>query len=104
MIHPEYWSLMSIYQRLKYGKYDKMGENDIKCYSTLDVENKTVLDIGAYIGDSARLFLKNGAVKVICVEAQEKYARKITDKRCVIVNKKFTLDMLNIYHDCAKLT
>ncbi len=37
-------------------------------YSMVDVKNKTVVDIGAYIGDSSIYFIVKGAERVIAVE------------------------------------
>jgi FkbM family methyltransferase len=37
-----------------------------------DYRNKTVLDVGGYIGDSARFFLKEGARKIVIYEPVEK--------------------------------
>lgn len=42
-----------------------------KEYSFLDVMGKTVIDIGAGIGDSAIYFIENGASRVISVEANQ---------------------------------
>lgn len=38
------------------------------CYGDLDVEGKTVLDIGAFIGDSAVYFASKGAKRVVAYE------------------------------------
>lgn len=40
-------------------------------YGALDVEGRTVVDIGADCGSSAWYFLQKGATKVICYEADE---------------------------------
>ena len=37
-------------------------------YNQLDVRNKVVIDVGAYVGDSAIYFALNGAEKVIAIE------------------------------------
>lgn len=39
-----------------------------KQWSFLNVKNKVVIDVGAYIGDSAIYFVRRGARKVICFE------------------------------------
>jgi FkbM family methyltransferase len=41
---------------------------DTDCFSTIDFQNKTVLDVGGFIGDTASLFSSLGAKKVIIYE------------------------------------
>jgi hypothetical protein len=72
MIHPLDWSVRSIYKRLRYGKINELygffpGEEEIYL-SYLKPDGKIVLDIGAYNGDSAKLFLEHGAKFVHCIE------------------------------------
>jgi hypothetical protein len=102
MIHPQYWSLHSIYIKLFPKKLTVMSPQDIAAYSTLDVRGKTVLDVGAYNGDSARLFLKNGARKVIAIECNPDYARLIDLPDVEVIVEPFRLEHLSIPHDCAK--
>jgi FkbM family methyltransferase len=40
-----------------------------KCYNFFDLKNKTVLDIGGFVGDSAIFFAWKGAKKVVTYEA-----------------------------------
>jgi FkbM family methyltransferase len=40
----------------------------VNVYKELPVQNKTVIDVGANIGDSAIYFALSGAVKIICLE------------------------------------
>jgi hypothetical protein len=40
-------------------------------YTTIDVTNKVILDIGADVGTSAQWFLKHNAKKVICFSMNE---------------------------------
>ena len=101
MIHPQYWSLYSIYNRL-FPKDTVMSPADIKAYNTLDVKDKVVLDVGAYNGDSARLFLKNGAKKVIAVECNPDYAKRINLPNVEVIVEPFRLEHLTIPHDCCK--
>ncbi len=57
---------------LKFTNYESM-ELDIfsqKLYSNLSVKNKTVIDVGGGIGDSALLYRALGAKKVIMIEPQ----------------------------------
>ena len=42
-----------------------------KHYLPIKVKNLTVLDVGAGEGETARLFLENGAAKVICIEPSQ---------------------------------
>ena len=51
-----------------YGWYHVNFVADIDEYSFLDVHNKSVLDIGAFVGDSAILFALRGARRVVAVE------------------------------------
>ena len=57
---------------LKFTNYESM-ELDIfsqKLYSNLSVKNKTVIDVGGGVGDSALLYRALGAKKVIMIEPQ----------------------------------
>ena len=57
---------------LKFTNYESM-ELDIfsqKLYSNLSVKNKTVIDVGGGVGDSALLYRTLGAKKVIMIEPQ----------------------------------
>lgn len=96
------WSIYSVYQRLRYPDYNGMNRNDIKYYSTLPVYKKTVLDAGAYTGDSARLFLSFGARKVICVEKEKEFADQINLPNVEVLNESFRPEHLDLA-DCAKL-
>jgi len=79
-----------------------MNKTDIDAYNTLDVKGKTVLDVGAYNGDSARLFLKNGAKKVVCIESNPDYAKLINIPNTVVIVEPFKLEHLSMPHDCCK--
>ena len=57
---------------LKFTNYESM-ELDIfsqKLYSNISVKNKTVIDVGGGVGDSALLYRTLGAKKVIMIEPQ----------------------------------
>ena len=57
---------------LKFTNYESM-ELDIfsqKLYSNLSVKNKTVIDVGGGVGDSALLFRTLGAKKVVMIEPE----------------------------------
>lgn len=57
---------------LKFTNYESM-ELDIfsqKLYSNISVKNKTVIDVGGGVGDSALLFTTLGAKKVIMIEPE----------------------------------
>jgi hypothetical protein len=106
MIHPQYWSLSSIYYKLRYGfDYDgvAMNDQDKEAYSMLDVEGKVVLDVGAYVGDSAKLFLERGARKVIAIEINKEWADSIKLPNTVVINQPFDLDHLELSYDCMKM-
>ena len=49
-------------------------------YGKLDVNNKTVIDVGAYNGDTANFFLKRGARKIIAYEIEEKRQTQISTR------------------------
>lgn len=105
MIHPQHWSLCSIYERLKYGRNGAMSPEDKKAYLTLPYKNAVVLDVGAYNGDSAMLFLKHGARKVIAIEPY--YHHEIpNDPRIQVIPECFSLKLLDILegkYDCIKM-
>lgn len=112
MIHPQYWSLATIYVSLKrkYVRYRTMvGSdsimtiNDIECYSKMLVKGKAVLDVGAYNGDSAKLFLNHGAKEVVCIECDKEYADKISLPNTRVINEAFKLEHLLIPHDFMKM-
>lgn len=76
MIHPQYWSLYTIYRRIWYN-------NDSATYAKyLNVKGRTVLDVGAANFDTARIFLKYGAERVICIE-RDFYPIPNDLKKCV---------------------
>jgi FkbM family methyltransferase len=54
-----------------HGLYEYLN-GSFETFYQCDYRGKTVLDIGGYIGDSARFFLKKGARKVIVFEPCEK--------------------------------
>ncbi|MEN3052056.1 MAG: hypothetical protein ABC596_09630 [Candidatus Methanosuratincola petrocarbonis] len=103
MIHPQYWSLYSVYQRLRYGGESLLTPEDRKWYATLPLKDAVVLDVGAYNGDSAKFFLEHGAKQVICIEPDVEQALKIEDPRCRIIIDEFRLEHLRIPHDCIKV-
>jgi FkbM family methyltransferase len=45
-----------------------------KCYDFFDVKNKTVLDVGGFVGDSAIFFASKGAKKIVVYEANPSMA------------------------------
>lgn len=105
MIHPQYWSLYSVYMKLRFHKIQNsiMSLDEITSYSKLEVKGKTVLDVGAYNGDSARLFLNRGAKKVVCIEKDSNFANKIKLYDTEVINEPFRLEHLSIPHDCMKM-
>lgn len=56
-----------------------IGEKYEVCYRGLNYEGKTILEIGADVGSTASYFLKNGAKKVISVEGDERYFKKLKE-------------------------
>ena len=63
-------------------------------YGSLDVKNKIVLDIGANIGDTAILFSRLGAKKVIALEPQLKFFN-MCKKNIKINNLEKKIDVFN---------
>jgi hypothetical protein len=56
--------------------------------SFLKPRGKVILDIGAWKGDSAFLFLRNGARKVLAVEKDPELAKQIPrDDRIIVLNE-----------------
>lgn len=99
MIHPQDWSLSSIWLRLKYGNHDKRrfgSTEDVKLsLDYLKPNGRRVLDLGAANGDTARIFLHAGASHVICVEKD----RNLTDAiprspRVTVLNETASPDHL----------
>jgi len=88
MIHPQYWSLHSIYLKLKGRFPEALGRDDLDLYAQLPVKDKVVLDIGAYDGDTAEFFLKRGANKVICIEPDE--------GRCSAIRRRFPSNRVEV--------
>ena len=80
MIHPQYWSLYSIWCKLRGIPPCVLERYDIEAYLKLPLENAVVLDIGAYNGDTAELFLKHGARRVICIEPDQKLCLELERK------------------------
>ena len=69
---------------------------------------KTVLDIGACCGETAQLFFRLGAAKVICVESNRERAdliRKNVDRlgwNCEVYAERFKPEHLNVKADFIK--
>jgi hypothetical protein len=104
LIHPQDWSLNSIYRKLR-TNHSIMRKEECDLYvSYLQPREKVVLDVGAYNGDSARLFLKHGARKVICIEADKRQADRIKLPNTVVINERFKPEHLfKYYWDVAKI-
>ena len=78
-----------------------------KHYLPINLKGKTILDVGAGEGETARFFLRHGATKIICIEPNKEafsYLKLNTSKnRLVALNKPFELSDLNIPHDLIKM-
>ena len=110
MIHPQYWSLDSIWKKLHNREPTALDKDDIAAYSLLPVKGKTVLDIGAYDGDTAELFLRLGAKRVICIEPDfNRYMKIIRNlywegSPIIVDNKQYDeTDLKNYNWDCMKM-
>ena len=62
----DYWEKNGIKFKHAYGTIIEVFEEDY--YKFLNVQNKSVLDIGAFIGDSSIYFILKGAKKVYAIE------------------------------------
>ena len=106
MIYPQYGSLHSLYIKLTNKNNQQFAKEEEKFYLMLKPKNKTVLDIGAYNGDTARLFLDNGAKYVICVEKnKELYSqiRKNVKHSAYLLNEAFNPEKhLRLNYDAIK--
>lgn len=104
------WSVRSVYRSIG-KKIGTLSEYDLRPDSIdaflyvncLQPNGKVVLDIGANNGDSAKLFLGHGAKKVICVEINERQAKKIKSPHTEVLIEPFRLSHLLISHDCMKM-
>ena len=79
---------------LKFTNYESM-ELDIfsqKLYSNLSVKNKTVIDVGGGVGDSALLYRALGAKKVIMIEPQLVFFESA--KQNIELNKEISMLLL----------
>ncbi len=79
--------------------------NDGKFYiEFLEPNGKTILDVGAYNGDSARLFLKHGAKQVIAIEKDRELASQIKLQNCIVYGESFDPEKhLSLDWDAAKV-
>lgn len=89
-VHPRFWSLDSIYHKLSGTRHDFLSGGDGQIYlDYLEPRGKVVLDVGASDGDSARLFIRAGAVKVIAVEKDDGMAARIRLPHVEVLNEPF---------------
>ena len=105
---PRYWSIDSVYHRLTGTNHPEVhfGKGDARVYvDYLQPKGKTVLDVGAFVGDSARVFVEAGAKKVLCVEKEERFARQISLDRCQVLNEAFDPEkhLLGLEWDACKI-
>lgn len=68
-------------------------------YQPINLEGKTVLDVGAGEGETAKFFLERGAARVVCVEPDvESYRNLLKNslrfKGIVAVNDRFRVGMI----------
>jgi hypothetical protein len=77
-------------------------------YLPVSVKNKTVLDVGANQGDSAKFFIDNGASKVIAIECCDKAFQYLAANaklhpQIVPIHKRFDLSDLDREFDFLKV-
>jgi len=71
------WLMNNIkFRRMRYEILNVFGEG---LYSILDVDGKVVIDVGAFVGDSAIYFASRGAKKVIAIEPHPGAFREMLD-------------------------
>ncbi len=104
------WSMRSMYRSVGrkmgiFSQYQLLDNSfDALLYiNHLRPKGKIVLDVGANNGDSAKLFLDHGAKEVVCIERNERYARKIKLPKTRVIIEPFKLSHLEIPHDVAKI-
>jgi len=66
LCHKNYWDKNNVKFKHFYGSIYEVFEEE--SYRFLNVQNKSVLDIGAFVGDSAIYFILKGAKKVYAIE------------------------------------
>ena len=71
-------------------------------YLPFSVKDKVVLDVGAGEGETARFFLKHGAKKVTCIEANQKafdnlHRNSLEHNNITAVFKRFSLSDLTAF-------
>ncbi|MCW4003530.1 MAG: hypothetical protein NWE95_06425 [Candidatus Bathyarchaeota archaeon] len=81
-----------------------LGERDLWDirYQPVPLKDKTVLDIGAGEGETAKFFLEHGAKKVICIEPDEQAFNLLSQNaknhpQIVPIRKKFELNDLKTH-------
>ena len=105
MIHPFSWSIESLTRRRRLYPHEVTFSSEF-AYIVLDYlkpKNKVILDVGAYVGDTAKLFLKHGARKVVCIEVNKEWAKQINLPNTEVIIEPFCLDHLSIPHDAMKM-
>jgi len=105
-VHPRYWSLDSIYR--KFVSDIGLLEGEKKYYKPpFSLAGKIVLDVGAYIGDSAKFFWELGAKKIVCIEPLyfDQLRKNIVKYKinAETIPEKFRLEHLKISHDFMKM-
>lgn len=104
MIHPFDWSVNSIRIKMFVNlSLNAISFSDLNAYKLLKVKNKIVLDIGAYNGDTAKLFLYLGAKHVICIEKDSNLAKQIRLRNTTVFNESFNLKHLKLNYDVVKM-
>ncbi len=77
-------------------------------YVPINLKGKTVLDVGAGEGETAKFFLEHGAQKVVCVEPDQECFKRLVynaerHKELVPINAPFDLGMLKLSFDFMKM-
>lgn len=76
-------------------------------YLPINIKNKTVLDVGAGAGETARFYLQHGASKVICIEPNPhayRYLLQNAQTHPIIPYQEFfCLKHLDLPYDFAKI-
>lgn len=78
-----------------------------KYYAPFSLEGKTILDVGAGEGETARFFIEQGAASVICIEFDHECLLSLRanarNRPITVIPEKFKIEHLNLDFDFMKM-
>jgi tRNA G37 N-methylase Trm5 len=100
----EKWDFTEQYFSLLFREWQNWEQN----YLPINVEEKTILDIGAGEGETAYFYLQNNAKKVVCIEANPDafsmlVKNALNHQQIEALNEPFKKAHLKIPHDLMKM-